>query len=287
MALALIKTVLRKTMFKKLLQQLLLICGVVALTGCSSHQANVTEEMKNDRGLAQLALESGRPESAISIYRKQLKLQPNDISLLLALGSAYNQISEFDLALHHLKKAQSLLLTEAGELNESSKSDHTSEIRGQILREKGNAQQGLGQVKPALAYFKQAVELLPDDAKALNSLGVNYALFKDYRHARTAFIGALANEPENLEYRNNLALAWILDGQPQQGIDVLYSHYSRGNSTSKSRQNLALAFAMKGDLEAAKTIAKQDLTKAELENNVAYYQQLQLLQLQPLQQAKQ
>jgi len=284
MALALIKPALRKIMFKKSLLQLLLICGAVALAGCSSHQANVVEEMKNDRGLAQLALESGRPESAVSIYRKQLKLQPNDISLLLALGSAYNQISEFDLALHHLNKAQSLLATDAGKSDDMSES---SEIRGQILREKGSAQQGLGQVKPALADLKQAVELLPDDAKALNSLGINYALFKDYHHARTAFIGALANEPENLEYRNNLALAWILDGQPQQGIDVLYSHYLRGSSTSKSRQNLALAFAMKGDVEAAKTIAKQDLTKAELENNIAYYQQLQQQLLQPLQQVKQ
>ncbi len=268
----------------------LLICGVVALVGCSSHQATVADEMRNDRGLAQLALESGRPESAISIYRKQLNQQPNDISLLLALGSAYNQVSEFDLALHHLNKAQSLLVVgtvgtvesnEAGESNEADKSD---EMRGQILREKGNAQQGLGQATAALADLKQAVELLPNDAKALNSLGINYALFKDYGHARTAFIAALANEPENLEYRNNLALAWILDGQPQQGIDVLYSHYLRGHSTAKSRQNLALAFAMKGDIEAAKTIAKQDLTKAELKNNIAYYQQLQRLQLQQVKQ---
>ena len=42
MALALIKTVLTKIMFKKSLPQLLLICGVVALTGCSSHKSNIT-----------------------------------------------------------------------------------------------------------------------------------------------------------------------------------------------------------------------------------------------------
>jgi len=259
-------------MMMSFLLKWLLACCVLTLAGCSSHQANVTEEMKNDRGLAQLALESGRPESAITIYREQLKLQPTDISLLLALGTAYNQMSEFDLALHYLNKAQSLLSSERFESNESPKSDET---RGQILREKGNAKQGLGQVKLALVDLKHAVELLPNDAKTLNSLGINYALFKDYSPARTAFIRALANEPENLEYRNNLALAWILDGQPEQGINVLYSHYLRGSSTSKSRQNLALAFAMKGDVEAAKTIAKQDLTKAELESNTAYYQQLQ------------
>ncbi len=32
---------------------------------------------------------------------------------------------------------------------------------------------------------------------------------------------------------------------------------------------------MKGDIEAAKMIAKQDLTKPELEKNIAYYQQVE------------
>jgi len=278
---------------KTSLSNMLLMCGLLMLVGCSSNQLNQVEEMRSDRELAQLALESGRPDSAITIYRKQLELQPNDTALLLAVGIAYNQMSEFDLALHYLNQAQSVLR------NEADDSESSDLIHGQILREKGNAQQGLGQVEGALSDLKQAVTLLPNDAKALNSLGINFALFKDYRQARTAFTGALANAPENLEYRNNLALAWILDGQPQQGIDVLYSHYLRGSSTSKSRQNLALAFAMKGDVEAAEVIAKQDLTKAELENNLAYYQQLQqvqelqavqkqhLQQSQPLQQVQQ
>lgn len=243
--------------------KILMFCGLVLLTGCSSNKLSQVEEIHADRELAELALQSGRPESAITIYRKQLDLQPKDTALLLALGTAYNQVSEFDLALHYLNQADALLV------------DEPDVMRGQILREKGNAQQGLGNVEGALLDLKQAAILLPHDAKVLNSLGINYALFKEYSQARTVFTAALANAPENLEYRNNLALAWILDGQPQQGIDVLYSHYLRGSSTSKSRQNLALAFAMKGDVKAAEVIAKQDLTKAELENNIAYYQQLQ------------
>ncbi|WP_017221550.1 tetratricopeptide repeat protein [Moritella dasanensis] len=250
---------------KKSLVKVFLMFGLLILSGCSTNQLSQTEEMQSDRDLAKLALDSGRPDSAISIYRKQLDLHPNDTDLLLAIGTAYNKMSEFDLALHYLNQAQALVLIETNK---------SSVIRGQILRERGNAQQGLGNLEGAILDLKKAVELLPNDAKALNSLGINYALFKDYPQARVAFTGALANAPDNLEYRNNLALAWILDGQPQQGIGVLYSHYLRGSSTSKSRQNLALAFAMKGDVEAAETIAKQDLTKAELENNLAYYQQL-------------
>ncbi len=267
---------------KTSLVNILMLCGLFMLVGCSTNQLSQVEEMRADRELALIALESGRPKSAITIYRKQLLLQPNDTALLLAIGIAYNQLLEFDLALHYLNQAASLLMDEPGV------------IQGQVLREKGNALQGLGNADGALLDFKKAVYLLPNDAKVLNSLGINYALCKDYDKARTAFTGALANAPENLEYRNNLALAWILDGQPQQGIDVLYSHYLRGSSTSKSRQNLALAFAMKGDVDAAKVIAKQDLTKAELENNIAYYQQLQksrelktLQALKALQQVKQ
>ncbi|QFI38021.1 tetratricopeptide repeat protein [Moritella marina ATCC 15381] len=256
---------------KTSLAKVLIMFGFLMLSGCSANQLSQTEEMHSDRELAQLALDSGRPDSAISIYRKQLDLQPNDTELLLAIGTAYNQMSEFDLALHYLNQVHALMLSETNK---------SSLMFGQILRERGNAQQGLGNLEEAILDLQKAAKLLPKDAKALNSLGINYALFKDYPQARIAFTSALAHAPDNLEYRNNLALAWILDGQPQQGIDVLYSHYLRGSSTSKSRQNLALAFALKGDVDAAETIAKQDLTKAELENNLTYYQQLYQGQLQ-------
>ena len=66
----------------------------------------------------------------------------------------------------------------------------------------------------------------------------------------------------------------MLDGQPSQSIRILYPIYQRGEATTKLRLNLALSYALQGEVDAARTIAMGDLTKAELENNLAYYQHL-------------
>ncbi|MCG7586841.1 lipopolysaccharide assembly protein LapB [Photobacterium sp. OFAV2-7] len=236
-----------------------------ALTGCASQSSAQSEEqaarLKSDRELAEVALVGGRPESAIEIYRQQLENRPDDVELLYLLGVAYNQTGEFELALHFLNKAK--VQDQAAE----------QQVRGDILRELGRAKLAMGDIRQAQLDLESAAKQLPQSAETMNSLGVSYALQQEYSKAREAFIAALAVEPGSLEYRNNLALGWILADHPQKGIDILYPNYLRGNSTTKTRQNLALAFAMKGDIEAAKTIAKQDLTHAELEKNLAYYQQ--------------
>ncbi|SGZ08380.1 tetratricopeptide repeat protein [Moritella viscosa] len=229
---------------------------IVSLTGCVS---STTLVEPNDHQLAEIAMTGGRPDSAVEIYRRLIEASPNDIQLLYLLGRAYNQVGEHDLALHYLAKASS----------ENRLAGHAE--RGDILRETGRVQLAQGQTDQAVIMLQQARELLPEDAIIQNSLGICYSLYKKYDLARSAFTAALAIEPGSLEYRNNLALGWILDDKPQKGIDVLYPTYLRGKSTAKIRQNLALAFAMKGDIEAAKEIAKDDLTKAELANNVAYY----------------
>ena len=233
---------------------------IVSLTGCVS---STTLVEPNDRQLAEIAMIGGRPGSAVEIYRQLIEASPNDIELLYLLGRAYNQVGEHDLALHYLTKAST----------ENRIAGHAE--RGDILRETGRVQLAQGQTDQAVMMLQQAAELLPEDAIIQNSLGICYSLYKEYASARRAFTAALAIEPGSLEYRNNLALGWILDDKPQKGIDVLYPTYLRGHSTAKVRQNLALAFAMKGNIEAAKELAKDDLTKAELANNVAYYTEWQ------------
>ncbi len=244
-----------KRLFSLLLLTQLLACGSSSPT---SEQIKV-----NDRHLAKVALTNGRPESAIAIYQALLGQAPQDVELHYLLGSAYNLNDEYEMALHQLKLATDID-REAGYAS-----------RGEILREIGRAHLALGDSPKALIALEQASDLLPYDAVTHNSLGVCYALHQAYQQARGAFQAALNIEPGSVEYRNNLALGWILDDKPQQGIDVIYPRYLRGKSTAKLRQNLALAFAMTGDIEAAKAIARQDLTQAELERNLDFYGQWQ------------
>lgn len=228
------------------------------LMACSSSPIPLSV---NDRHLAEVAMTNGRPQSAVAIYHSLLQSAPQDVELMYLLGSAYNLSGEYEMALHQLTRA-SRINHEAGYVS-----------RGEISREVGRARLASGDIPQAMEALKQANSLLPDDAITHNTLGVCYALQQEYQQAREAFNAALVIEPGSLEYRNNLALSWILDDKPQRGINVIYPSYLRGKSTAKLRQNLALAFAMKGDIEAAKTIARQDLTKAELERNLDFYGQ--------------
>ncbi|AQS37435.1 Flp pilus assembly protein TadD [Shewanella psychrophila] len=246
------------------MKRLIFIFLLTQLMACGSSGSLSAEQITaNDRHLAEVAMTNGSPESAIEIYQSLLVKAPQDVELLYLLGSAYNLSGEYEMAIHQLTKA-SRINHEAGYGS-----------RGEILRETGRARLAYGDTHKALTELQQASSLLPEDAVTHNSLGVCYALHQDYQQARHVFQAALNIDPGSLEYRNNLALAWILDDKPQRGIDVIYPTYLRGKSTPKLRQNLALAFAMKGDMESAKAIARQDLTKAELERNIDFYGQWQ------------
>lgn len=240
--------------------RLIILSLVLALVGCtttSNSQPESTVEIENtDRKLADIALETGRVQNAIDIYSAELEKNPSDPELHFLLGSAYNQVDEFELAIHYLQRVGNSFQPE------------------KISRELGRAHLGLGELDLAQQELMKALEVQPKDAVSQNSLGVCYSLQRKYDAARDAFSAALAIEPTRLEYRNNLALAWILDDQPQKGIDVLYRAYSKGKSTAKMRQNLALAYAMKGDLNAARELIEGDLTAAELESNLEYYRQV-------------
>ncbi|MEJ2765080.1 tetratricopeptide repeat protein [Photobacterium sp. MCCC 1A19761] len=247
-----------------------LMLAVSGVTGCATLQSHAIDEAEwqQDRRLADVALQSGRPESAITIYRQQLTQAPENTELMYRLGAAYNQSGDTELALHFLHRA-------ADKAGDAKAAAADTAWYGHILRELGRANLAQGDAEAAASALQQAADLLPQDAETLNALGTCRALQQDYARARTAFVAAVAVAPDHLEYRNNLAMSWILDDRPRKGIEILHPFYLRGTSTVKMRQNLALAFAMTGDLVTARTIAKQDLNPAELTNNMDFYRQWQ------------
>ncbi|MBN3492565.1 MULTISPECIES: tetratricopeptide repeat protein [Vibrio] len=236
-----------------MIKPFIIACFCLSVLGCQSTDNQVE---KSDFQLAQTALTNGHADNALSIYKKKLENNPDDPQLLFLAGSASNQAARYDEALHYLTKGRSL--------NPSP----------EFERELGRAHLALGNVRLATDSLRRAVEENDQDEVALNSLGVSYSLQKNFREAREAFQQAINIRPDSLEYRNNLALSWMLDGQPEQSIRILYPIYQRGEATTKLRLNLALSYALQGEVDAARMIAMGDLTKAELENNLAYYQHL-------------
>ncbi|TFH93247.1 tetratricopeptide repeat protein [Vibrio ouci] len=228
-----------------------LVLGLT-LMGCQSAPQQQTDDLK----LANTALLNGHADNALLIYKQRLESTPDDAELLFLAGSACNQSGRYDEALHYLKKGQKISPSH------------------QFEREIGRSHLALGHLEQAKSALVKAVNDAPSDDVALNSLGVTHSLLQEYQDAREVFTQAIALTPDSVEYRNNLALTWMLDGMPHQSIRILYPIYQRGEASSKVRLNLALSYAMSGDVEAAKQVAAQDLSQAELERNGQYYSNL-------------
>lgn len=69
-------------------------------------------------------------------------------------------------------------------------------------------------------------------------------------------------------------LAITLAGSPQQGIEALSNALRYGENTPKVRQNLAYAFAFKGDWRSARVVAAQDVTKDQIDQRLGEWAQL-------------
>jgi tetratricopeptide (TPR) repeat protein len=132
----------------------------------------------------------------------------------------------------------------------TEKERETAEIRYNL----GVQAQKAGNIQEAMSEFQRAVELDPDNADALNALGILLHLsFKRPAEAIKHYERALEVRPDFSEARTNLANVYLDQGQYDQAIqlyeqalnDMLYP------TPSFAQGNLGWAYFKKGDTEKA------------------------------------
>ncbi len=150
----------------------------------------------------------------------------------------------------------------------------------------------------AVAFAERAVELEGRDAGHRMLLGQAYLAVGRFQSAEQAFADTLTLNPENEraalnlalaqvalgkndaaqstlgDYRDKLAaadfgLAMALAGNPQEAVRVLEFATRAPDATAKTRQNLALAYALAGKWTNAKVMAVQDITPDEADARLA------------------
>ncbi len=149
----------------------------------------------------------------------------------------------------------------------------------------------------AVDYAEGAVRLMPRDASYRALLGQAYLEAGRFTSARQAFTDALTLDSNDGGVALRLALAqtaegdWAgarrtlddhagvipaadrglalaLAGDPKAAIEVLVPAARQRNATPKTRQNLALAFALAGNWRAARAIAMVDLSPADVDKRM-------------------
>jgi len=169
----------------------------------------------------------------------------------------------------------------------------------------GKADKALARNKgdKAVEYAEAAVALQPRDAGYRVLLGQSYLQAGRFASAHQAFVDTLSLDPKNAHAALNLALAetaegdWAaarrtladhagiipasdrglalaLAGDPKGAVQVLLPAAREPGADSKTRQNLALAFALAGDWRDARVIVSMDLSPADVDKRLGQWAQL-------------
>ncbi len=131
-----------------------------------------------------------------------------------------------------------------------------------------------GRFGSAATALADAIQLGETSGRTVLTHALALSAAGRYAEAQT-LLGQYERTLEPADY----GLAMTLAGSPQQGIEALSNALRYGENTPKLRQNLAYAFALKGDWRSARLIAAQDVTADQLDTRLGEWAQLAMPQM--------
>jgi Flp pilus assembly protein TadD len=241
-----------------------LLFSLGAIAGCSStpHYPTVfapkplthTLGSTDDLRIAAGALESGDVQLAGSLYEKALRADPKSVEANLGIGDCLFQTGDLERARIAYARAAAL------------------------APEAPAPKLALARVAVKQRHFDDATRLYhallartPDDPAASAGLGTVLDLTGHHDEAQALYRSALAHHPESQALRIDLGLSLTLAGKPREGVNVLLDVASIGDAPPQARQDLALAYGLLGNDEAAEKILLVDLPKNSVQDNLRYY----------------
>jgi Flp pilus assembly protein TadD len=214
--------------------------------------------------IADTALESGNIELATSLYEKTVQADPHSVAGLTGLGNTLYAVGDFTRAGVYYNRA--------------------SQIDANALAPlMGLARVALRQRRfdDAISTYRRLLVLTPDEPLASAGLGAAYDMKGDHAGAQAVLRTALAKNVGDPLISVNLGLSLVLGGDPREGANVLLDVTRFPAAPPQARQDLALAYGMLGNREAAAEILSRDLPKASVEDNLRYYDIQRELMSQP------
>lgn len=205
--------------------------------------------------LAVAARAGGDYSTAIRMLRRHISARPDDVDAMLELGETLHEAAAYDEAIEVFKHAR------------IAAADNPVVHIGI-----GRAELAMRRPAAALPAFNTVLQDDPEDIVALNGRGVALDMQGDHAAAQDAYANALQLRPNNHLVESNLALSMLLEDRYADAIAILERLSLDNNSTARIRQNLALAYGLRGDTQIAGRIARLDLDPEMVENNLRYYE---------------
>jgi Flp pilus assembly protein TadD len=133
-----------------------------------------------------------------------------------------------------------------------------------------------GRVQDGEKELRKAIAGGEADWRVRSALGSALDQQGRYQEARQCYEQALKLKPDEVSVINNLAMSYALEGD----LKAAETHLRRalalpkGNDNAQLRQNLALIVGLQGRFDEAREIASRDLPPDKLEANVAYLKRM-------------
>jgi Flp pilus assembly protein TadD len=224
-------------------------------TRLDSHAPNTSSSDKERTiALAEQLKKQGNLAEAAAMYGQALQQSPDSLPIALELSSIYRRIGQ---------PQQSLALMTEAQKREPDNAD--------VLVQLGYALVDSGQPEQAIAVFEQLSAISRNNPAAYNGKGVAFDKAGNHVVAQDMYRHALQLKPGAVNIQNNLAMSMILNDQVDEAIELLepLSHEHAENKTI--RQNLALAYGIKGDKQKALSLNMQDLSQEQAKENLRFY----------------
>lgn len=228
----------------------------------SASRSTTTQDDKDQlkRSILDAAQQAERKRdnvNALSYYRSLYERHPNNIDVIVGMSRS----------LRHLGRS-----TEAEALVERALK--TIDRNHVLLAEAGKVRLSLGKAMPAIDSLSRAESLGAKAWDIYTALAVAYDRVGMFDQAEARYRKALELSPDNAVVLNNFALSRAQAGDLDKAIENLQRASALPEATPRMRQNLALFFAIKGDLKAAEDLVRRDLPPKDAAANMAYYRQL-------------
>ncbi len=132
----------------------------------------------------------------------------------------------------------------------------------------------LGQYDLAEQQLKVPLNPTHGTARVYNLLGVIRDKTGRHMAAQEVYREGLVRHQGDIPLRTNLGLSLVLSGQHPEGLALLREVAGDPAAGAASRQGLAFAYAVTGDMAAAEAMAMVDLAPEAARANLAHYESL-------------
>ncbi|MGI4859351.1 MAG: tetratricopeptide repeat protein [Janthinobacterium lividum] len=239
--------------------------ATLAVTGGCTTTTHVTEarptalnrspSSASELHVAEVALEAGNTDMAKTVYERLVKADPASVPGLTGLGNTLYSVGDFTRA--------GVFFERANRADPQASAPLIGIARVAIHQRRFD---------DAIFRYRQVLARTPGDSLASAGLGVALDLKGQHAEAQAELRRGLSLNPGDPILSINLGLSLVLSGDARQGANVLLDVTRYPDAPPQARQDLALAYGLLGNTQAAAEILGEDLPNASVQDNLRFYE---------------